>query len=97
MFIEIKKVAPLSAGALKIAHETGQGLDRVQAHGVIQRDAHSTPQHARINRALPRSPAMNPVVAKIPVPTILEMTSAVALKNPICRSKPGRGDRKSVV
>ena len=34
---------------------------------------------------------MKPVVAKIPVPTILEMTRAVALKNPICLSKPGRG------
>ena len=34
---------------------------------------------------------MKPVVAKIPVPTMLEMTRAVALKNPICRSKPGRG------
>jgi hypothetical protein len=34
---------------------------------------------------------MKPVVAKIPVPTIFEITSAVALKNPICRSNPGRG------
>jgi hypothetical protein len=34
---------------------------------------------------------MKPVVAKIPVPTMLEMTKAVALKNPICRSNPGRG------
>src|ERR1035441_10926137 len=34
---------------------------------------------------------MKPVVAKIPVPTMLEITRAVALKNPICRSKPGRG------
>src|SRR6266545_341566 len=43
-----------------------------------------------MRRALPRSAAMNPVVAKMPVPTMLEMTSAVALKNPICLSKPGR-------
>src|ERR1035438_3438675 len=34
---------------------------------------------------------MKPVVAKIPVPTMLEMTRAVALKNPIWRSNPGRG------
>jgi hypothetical protein len=32
---------------------------------------------------------MNPVVAKIPVPTMLEITSAVAPTNPICRSNPG--------
>ena len=40
-------------------------------------------------RALPRSPAMNPVVAKMPVPTMFEITSAVAPTNPICRSNPG--------
>ena len=39
--------------------------------------------------ALPSSPAMNPVVAKMPVPTMLEITSAVALKKPSCRSSPG--------
>jgi hypothetical protein len=38
---------------------------------------------------VPRSPAMNPVVAKMPVPTMFEITSAVALKNPSCRRSPG--------
>jgi hypothetical protein len=33
---------------------------------------------------------MKPVVAKMPVPTMFEMTSAVALKKPSCRSNPGR-------
>jgi hypothetical protein len=33
---------------------------------------------------------MKPVVAKMPVPIMFEMTSAVAPKNPICRSSPGR-------
>ena len=32
---------------------------------------------------------MNPVVAKMPVPTIFEITSAVALKKPSCRNRPG--------
>jgi hypothetical protein len=32
---------------------------------------------------------MYPVVAKIPVPTMLEITRAVALKKPSCRSKAG--------
>ena len=44
-----------------------------------------TAQHHKINDADPRSPAMKPVVVKIPVPTMLETTSAVALKNPNCR------------
>ena len=35
---------------------------------------------------------MNPVVAKMPVPTMLEITSAVALKKPSCRSRPGFAD-----
>jgi hypothetical protein len=33
---------------------------------------------------------MNPVVANIPVPTMFEITSAVAPTNPICRNNPGR-------
>jgi hypothetical protein len=32
---------------------------------------------------------MNPVVPKMTMPTMLEMTSAVALKKPICRSRAG--------
>ena len=32
---------------------------------------------------------MKPVVAKMPVPTMLEITSAVALKKPSWRSNPG--------
>ena len=38
-----------------------------------------TAQHHRIRDAEPRSPAMKPVVVKMPVPTMLETTSAVAL------------------
>src|SRR3954469_14330804 len=40
-------------------------------------------------QALPRSAAMYPVIPKMPVPTILEMTSAVALNRPSWRSSPG--------
>ena len=32
---------------------------------------------------------MKPVVVKMPVPTMLEITSAVALKKPSCRNSPG--------
>ena len=39
--------------------------------------------------ALPSSPASNPEVVKMPVPIILEITSAVALKKPIWRNSPG--------
>jgi len=42
-----------------------------------------------MSRALPRSPAINPVNPKMPVPTMLEITSAVALKKPSWRSSPG--------
>ena len=43
---------------------------------------------ARMSCALPRSPAMNPVVPKIPMPTMFDTTSAVALTNPSCRRSP---------
>jgi hypothetical protein len=35
----------------------------------------------------PRSPARNPVVVKIPDPTMFDTTSAVALTTPNCRNK----------
>src|SRR3954454_11620516 len=42
-----------------------------------------------MTQALPRSAAMYPVIPKIPVPTMFEMTSAVALNRPSWRSSPG--------
>src|SRR5579883_3277371 len=55
--------------------------------------ANSAPaaQQPRISPALPRSAAMKPVEPKIAVPTILEITSAVALNRPSCRSRPAFG------
>src|SRR5947208_10732751 len=40
-------------------------------------------------QALPRSATMYPVIPKMPVPTMFEMTSAVALNRPSWRSSPG--------
>jgi hypothetical protein len=38
---------------------------------------------------VPRSPARNPVVVKIPTPIMFDTTNAVALTTPSCRRREG--------
>src|ERR1043166_407412 len=53
--------------------------------------AHTAPttQIQRTRPGEPRSPARNPVVPKMPVPIMLDTTSAVALTTPSCRRRAG--------
>ncbi len=56
-----------------------------------------TAQHHKMSEAEPRSPAIKPVVVKIPVPTMLETTNAVALKKPNLRRRGAAFDDVSVL
>src|SRR5512144_2425745 len=46
-----------------------------------------TSQITSTSMGSPRSPARNPLVAKMPVPTMFDTTSAVALMMPSCRRR----------
>ena len=80
----VGEVDVLAAGAREVDAQLGVA----QRSGKGEQGAHRPAGQDQI-RALPRSPAMKPVEAKMPVPTMLEITSAVALKKPSCRNRPG--------
>ena len=74
-------------GLLALVLPLVPGLVRAQGSYAAERAAMVRTQIDSTSLGSPRSPARKPVVVKMPVPTMFEITSAVALTIPSCRSK----------